>query len=59
MIKKLINTPQTCVDDAVEGALLTDPRLRRIEGLNVLVRSDFAEIKDSQVTIISGIMSNV
>jgi len=54
MIKKLINTPESCVEEAVEGAMLTDSSLLKVEGLNILVRSDIAHIKSRFVTLISG-----
>lgn len=54
MIKKLINTPHRCVEEAVEGALLADSRLMRVEGHNILVRKDIDDIKQRMVTLISG-----
>mmetsp|Transcript_23426 Transcript_23426/g.39185 ORF Transcript_23426/g.39185 Transcript_23426/m.39185 type:complete len:636 (+) Transcript_23426:38-1945(+) len=54
MIKKLINSPDSCVEDAVQGALLTDSSLKRVEGLHILVRADIDEVKSRCVTIISG-----
>lgn len=56
MLKKLINTPERCVDEALEGALLSDSRLLRVEGMNILVRADINDIKERYVTIISGII---
>ena len=38
----------------VAGICLTNSRISRIQGLNVLVRKDINSIKDDQVTLISG-----
>jgi len=54
MEKKLINTPETCVDDLVSGLLYMNPKLCKIEGYNAVVRSDILNIKDNYVTLISG-----
>lgn len=51
---KLVNESSGCVEDAVEGMCLSNPNISRLKGLNVLVRSDIATIKDQQVTLISG-----
>eukprot|EP00605_Chrysophyceae_sp_TOSAG23-4_P001347 GSChrysophyteH1.ASY1.ANO1.1464.1 assembled CDS len=53
--KKLIDACDTIVDDAVEGLLLSNSDLARVENIpNVVVRKDIAVYKDQQVTIISG-----
>jgi hypothetical protein len=54
MDKKLINAAADCVAEAIEGVLLSDSRLMRVEGLNILVRSDANTSKQSTVSIISG-----
>ena len=36
--KKLINDPSSIVEESVQGLLLSDPRLVRIEGLHVILR---------------------
>ena len=54
MSKKLINDAASCVNDAVEGLLLTDARLMRVGNLNILVRQDILQIRDTYVSIISG-----
>jgi hypothetical protein len=54
MEKKLVNTPETCVEDMVSGLLYANPKLLKVEGFNAVVRSDINEIKDSQVTLLSG-----
>lgn len=55
MKKTLINTPETCVDDMVSGLLYSNPKLLKVEGFNAVVRSDIVDIKDSQVTLLSGL----
>ena len=55
MMKKLINTPHRCVEEAIEGALMSDSRLMKVEGHNILVRKDIADIKQKMVTVISGL----
>jgi dihydroxyacetone kinase len=52
--KKLINDPATVVPEAVDGALLTDFRLKRVGQLNVLVRHDVEVVRDKCVSVISG-----
>jgi triose/dihydroxyacetone kinase / FAD-AMP lyase (cyclizing) len=52
--KKLINSPTTCVSDAVEGLLFSNPSLKRVSNLNVIVRKDIAFYKTNHVTLISG-----
>ena len=52
--KKLINLPQTCVEDAIQGVLLTEAGLKRVEGLNILVRAAVDQLKSKAVSIISG-----
>lgn len=52
--KKLINSPSSCVSDAIDGLLYSNPSLRRIDGQNVIVRADIQAYKQTHVTIISG-----
>ena len=53
--KKIIDTVDGIVDDAVEGLLLTYPLLARVSDVsNVVVRRDVSLVRDSQVTLISG-----
>jgi len=53
--KKLINTPENVVEEALQGMLLAHPKtLARLEGLHVLLRSDYAALKTQQVALISG-----
>eukprot|EP01032_Pedospumella_encystans_P008873 gene8873-10490_t len=54
MQKKLINSPNRCVEEAIEGVLLSDSNLQRVEGLNILIRKDIAAHKANFVSIISG-----
>jgi triose/dihydroxyacetone kinase / FAD-AMP lyase (cyclizing) len=52
--KKLINEPEDCVEEALQGLLLAHPSLSRLEGIHVVLRSDFEAAKQSQVALISG-----
>jgi len=51
MPKKLINTPSNAVPECIEGLLATNSGLKKVEGFNVVVRSD---IPTDKVTLISG-----
>ncbi|MGA8597129.1 MAG: dihydroxyacetone kinase subunit DhaL [Bryobacteraceae bacterium] len=53
-MKKLINRPDRVVEEMIEGLLALYPEQSRIEGLNVLLRSDAAEERDRKVALISG-----
>jgi dihydroxyacetone kinase len=52
--KHLINNIQRCVEDFVVGLLYSNPHLAQIEGYNAIVRKDINEIKNHQVTLLSG-----
>ena len=54
MSKKLINSPDSVVNDALEGMLYTNSSLSRIGNLNILVRNDIETYKNSYVTLLSG-----
>jgi hypothetical protein len=54
MEKKLINAAADCVAEAIEGVLLSDSRLVKVDGLNILVRNDVHTSKLSTVSVISG-----
>lgn len=54
MSKKLINSPDSCVEDLVRGLLYGNPKLVQIKGANSVVHSSIATLRDEQVTIISG-----
>lgn len=43
-MQKLINSPESCVDEAIRGVLLSDSRVLRIEGFSVLVREDIHQV---------------
>ncbi|TFJ83765.1 hypothetical protein NSK_004868 [Nannochloropsis salina CCMP1776] len=54
-VKKLINDPKDIVEEAVEGMLLSHPKtLTRLEGLHVILRTDFDALKSKQIALISG-----
>lgn len=54
-MKKLVNDPLLVVEEMIEGLLLADGRLTRIEGENVVLRRDCAALAASgKVAIISG-----
>ncbi len=54
-MKKLVNDPLLVVEEMVEGLLLADERLSRIEGENVVLRRDHRALAESsKVAIISG-----
>lgn len=53
--KKIINSVDTCVNDAVDGLLLTDSYLAKVANIpNVIVRTDIELIREQFVTLISG-----
>jgi dihydroxyacetone kinase len=54
-MKKLVNDPLLVVEEMIEGLLLADSRLTRIEGENVVLRRDYRELAESgKVALISG-----
>ena len=53
-MKKLINLSDQVVEDMVEGLLVLHPDQSRIEGCNVLVRSDAVQERDRKVALIAG-----
>ena len=53
-MKKLINDPHRVVEEMVEGLVAIYPGLARLDGYNVLVRTDFRDVRDRQVAVISG-----
>jgi dihydroxyacetone kinase len=53
-MKKLINSPEDVVDEMLQGMVVLNPSLLRLSPLNVLIRSDFAAVRDRQVALISG-----
>lgn len=52
--KKLINSVPSVVNDALEGLLLSNPNVSKVDGFNILVRRDIEEYKQTHVTLISG-----
>jgi triose/dihydroxyacetone kinase / FAD-AMP lyase (cyclizing) len=51
---KLLNQPEDCVREAVEGILLSTSNIIALENENVLFRSDIHLIKEKEVTLLSG-----
>lgn len=54
MSKKLINSPDSCVEDLVHGLLYANPMLTQVQGCNALVHSSIGTLREEQVTLISG-----
>jgi hypothetical protein len=54
MSKKLVNHPDTCVEEFIQGTLASNPNLLQVEGINALVHRNIMQLKDQQVTLISG-----
>jgi len=54
MSKQLINSPDSCVEELIDGLLYSNPSLIRVKGCNAVVHADIANIREKQVTIISG-----
>lgn len=54
MSKKLINSPDSCVEDLIHGLLYANPMLTQVHGCNALVHSSIEKIREEQVTLISG-----
>jgi dihydroxyacetone kinase len=52
--KKLINDPDHVVEEMVCGVLAAHPTITRLAGTHVLLRADVDEVKQSQVTLVSG-----
>ncbi|XP_062614751.1 triokinase/FMN cyclase-like [Saccostrea cucullata] len=53
--KKLINSVERCVDEALEGLVLINPGLQILQGHRVVVRSDVEDvIKAGKVTLLCG-----
>ncbi|XP_077864030.1 triokinase/FMN cyclase-like [Saccoglossus kowalevskii] len=53
--KHLINDPETCVDDMLDGVLAMHPNLKRLKGYRVILREDIEEYKASgKVTLLCG-----
>jgi dihydroxyacetone kinase len=54
MSKKIFNTIESLVPDAIDGLILSNSKLRKISNLNIVVREDIEEYKHHAVTVISG-----
>lgn len=53
--KKLINSVDSCVDEALEGLVIVNPGLRVLQGHRVVVRHDIEDvIKEGKVTLLCG-----
>ena len=44
-MQKLINSPESCVEEAIRGVLLSDSRVLQLEGFSVLVREDIHQVE--------------
>ena len=53
-MKKLINRPETVVEEMIEGLVAVYPSLRRVDGEMVIVRADTPAAADRRVALISG-----
>ena len=55
MSKKLVNSPENCVDECLSGLVAANPHLRLLEGHRVVVRADYEEVKSSgRVALLCG-----
>ena len=54
MAKKLVNSSENAVEEMICGILACHPNVSRLEGSHVLLRSDFSEVREREVTLISG-----
>lgn len=52
--KFLINNIQNSVPDFITGLLYSNPNLVKIEGYNAVIRKDIEDVKNNQVTLLSG-----
>lgn len=53
-MKKLINRPDQIIHEMLEGFLVLYPGVARLSDHNVLIRSDMEQVKDGQISLISG-----
>ncbi|EGC35029.1 hypothetical protein DICPUDRAFT_98031 [Dictyostelium purpureum] len=53
-MKKILNQNNNVVQDMIEGWTLSNEHMLKLDGLNVVVRSDCQERKDKYVSLISG-----
>ena len=53
--KKLINSPETCADDSIDGYIKWNPNVVRVGREKIVVRADFEEHKkQGKVCVLSG-----
>lgn len=57
--KFLINNVQNSVPDFITGLLYSNPNLVKIEGYNAVIRKDIEDVKNNQVTLLSGKLHNL
>ena len=48
MSKKLVNSPERCVDEALAGLVASQPGLRLVQGHRVVVRMDVARLAEEK-----------
>jgi triose/dihydroxyacetone kinase / FAD-AMP lyase (cyclizing) len=53
-MKKFINRPEDVVEEMLDGLLLLNPGLSRVAGHKAIVRADADQLREQQVSIISG-----
>ncbi|HJY06623.1 MAG TPA: dihydroxyacetone kinase subunit DhaK, partial [Bryobacteraceae bacterium] len=53
-MKKFINQPERVVPEMIEGLVGMHAGWTRLQGQNVVLRTDFAAVRERQVGIISG-----
>ena len=54
-MKKFINNPDLCVDDALCGLIAVNPGLQILDGYRVIIRADVEHIiQAGNVTLLSG-----
>lgn len=55
MSKKLVNNPERCVDEALQGFVALNPGVQLLQSQRIVVRSDIDDVKKrGQVTLLSG-----
>jgi len=53
--KKLVNNPTECVTESLQGYVATHAHLKLLKGYNIVVRTDFQQVKkENKVVIITG-----
>eukprot|EP01080_Neovahlkampfia_damariscottae_P012342 gene12342-6014_t len=54
MQKKLLNTPESLVSDALKGTVKAHSHLKLIKGHNIVVRADIENVRKAKVAVLSG-----